>query len=140
MSSKKCKGSCLCGQVSYEAEIKNYEFYLCHCSRCRKITGSAHVSSLYLPSDQFDWISGEDLLVRYDIDEDETFSNCFCKICGSSVPYEYHPEKHMIIPAGTLDEEPDVKPDCNIFWASRAGWYKDPLKLPTYDAYPPEQK
>lgn len=140
MESQKCKGSCLCGQVSYEVEIANSEFDLCHCSRCRKVTGSAHASGLYLPSEQFKWLSGEEHLIRYDIDEEETFSHCFCKICGSSMPYEYRPEKHIIVPAGTLDDEPGVIPDHNIFWASRAGWYTDPFKLTKYDEYSPEEE
>jgi len=135
MSSKKCKGSCLCGKITYEVEVANNEFYLCHCSRCQKVTGSSHVSSLYLPVDQFKWLSGEELIIRYDIDEDETFANSFCKVCGSSLPNEYRTEKHISIPAGTLDDDPEVTPDCNIFWASRARWYTDISKLPTFDEY-----
>ena len=37
------RGSCLCGKVTFEIEGNFEQFFLCHCERCRKDTGSAHV-------------------------------------------------------------------------------------------------
>ncbi|MCZ6459403.1 MAG: aldehyde-activating protein, partial [Gammaproteobacteria bacterium] len=35
------KGQCLCGAVAFEVEEIIGPFELCHCTRCRKSTGSA---------------------------------------------------------------------------------------------------
>lgn len=36
---KMAKGSCLCGSVSYQFQIAENVFDVCHCSLCRKWTG-----------------------------------------------------------------------------------------------------
>lgn len=41
-------GSCLCGRVSYEVSGDFDAFYLCHCSRCQKDTGSAHSAKIFV--------------------------------------------------------------------------------------------
>lgn len=41
-------GSCLCSAVKYEVAGEAKRFYHCHCSRCRKATGTGHASNLFL--------------------------------------------------------------------------------------------
>ena len=41
-------GSCLCGAVKYAATGVATRFLHCHCSRCRKATGTGHASNLFL--------------------------------------------------------------------------------------------
>ncbi len=41
-------GSCLCGAVRFRIEGEFERFYLCHCSHCRKDTGSAHAAGQFL--------------------------------------------------------------------------------------------
>ena len=45
----------------------------------------------------------------------------------------------MVIPAGTLDVDPKVKPSHNIFYANKAPWYKDVSNLKKYPALPTKQ-
>ena len=40
-------GTCLCGAVRFEISGSFERFYLCHCSRCRKGSGSAHAANLF---------------------------------------------------------------------------------------------
>ena len=47
MSDEVLTGSCLCGAVSYEVRGPFTRFGHCHCSRCRKASGSAHSTALY---------------------------------------------------------------------------------------------
>lgn len=44
--------------------------------------------------------------------------------------------KAYIVPAGTLDESPSLKPMHNIYYADRAKWYEDVSKLTKYDELP----
>jgi len=59
------QGSCLCGGVTYEADGEIYDAHNCHCSRCRKATGAAYRSSLFIPAETFRYTSGKELVRRY---------------------------------------------------------------------------
>jgi len=45
----------------------------------------------------------------------------------------------MIIPAGTLDDDPGIKPTQNIYWESRAPWREEVAALPHFDELPPRR-
>ena len=49
----------------------------------------------------------------------------FCSECGSGLPFVTKSGKDLIVPAGSLDAEPNIQPNDNIFWAERASWYND---------------
>ncbi len=53
-------GSCLCGEVTYQVEGDFEKFYLCHCERCRKDTGSAHAANLFSSTAKLKWLSGQE--------------------------------------------------------------------------------
>lgn len=42
----------------------------------------------------------------------------------------------MVIPAGVLYDDPQIKPTDRIFWSSRATWSCDCHDMPTHDEYP----
>ena len=136
MSEGTAKGSCLCGTVRYEISGNLGIFQYCHCSRCRKFTGSAHSANLIVSPDQFHWLSGEADVGRFEHSEARHFATCFCKRCGSSLPWLAKSGKAVIVPAGTLDDHPGIEPSQNIFCASDADWYKDASDLPQYDEMP----
>jgi len=129
-------GSCLCGNVHYEIAPPFSTFQYCHCSRCRKATGSAHASNILMPPDQFNWLSGEEHIGRYEPSESKHFATCFCKTCGSTLPWLAKTKKVMVIPAGTLDESPKETPERHLFWDSRASWYQLPQQLPAFKTLP----
>lgn len=39
-------GSCLCGEVTFEVDPPFHKMVHCHCSRCRKATGTGHATNL----------------------------------------------------------------------------------------------
>jgi len=136
MSDQTLAGSCLCGVVGYRITGPFQLFQYCHCSRCRKFTGSAHSSNLFVSPDKFSWTSGESQVGRYEHPEAKHLATCFCKICGSSLPWANQANTVIIVPAGTLDDVPDIRPQQNIYWDSHAGWYVDVSSLPKYAELP----
>jgi len=137
---KKSTGGCLCGEVSYEVSGSLGVFQYCHCSRCRKFTGSAFAANIIVTPDQFEWTKGEELLGRYEIEDAKHFATSFCKSCGSSLPWQSKSKKAMIIPAGTLNSDPEIRPFQNIFYESKADWFTDPSELVKYDELPTKKK
>ena len=139
MSEEKVGGSCFCAKVSYEISGNMGVFQYCHCSRCQKVTGSAHASNLFVAPEDFKWLGGEDHVGRYDPPETKYFATSFCKQCGSLLPWLSKSGRVFIIPAGTLDGDPGVRPTQNIFCGSRSDWYADASSLPENDEMPPRK-
>jgi hypothetical protein len=129
-------GSCLCGRVSFEVSGPFGSFYFCHCSRCRSSSGSAHASSLFAKPDRISWLSGQDQIKRFELAEAEFFNKAFCSSCGSPVPHKARSGDFLIIPAGSLDSDPGVRPRSNIFWDDRAAWYDEGCRSESFSAYP----
>lgn len=126
-------GSCLCGAVHFRIEGAFERFYLCHCSHCRKDTGSAHAANLFSSTAKLVWLSGQEQVRTFNLPQTR-HTRCFCSVCGSALPYAS--PKMIVVPAGSLDTQPSVTPDANIFTASRAAWDRDLALAPSFDAFP----
>ena len=136
MADVNVKGSCLCGELTYEIEGPFKIFQYCHCSRCRKSSGSAHASNLFVPPERFKWTKGEKYLGRYEHPDAKYFASTFCKQCGSSLPWAVQGGKNIVVTAGTLDDDPSIRAMSNIFWQSKAIWFEETHKLPKHDEFP----
>lgn len=130
-------GSCLCGEVAYAVEGGLLRLWNCHCSRCRKVRGAAHASNLFCALDEVRYLRGEPLLRSYKVPEALRFRNVFCTRCGSGMPRLEHERGMVIIPVGTLDDDPGMRPERHIFTGSRAPWFEIADRLPQHEEYPP---
>ena len=65
MSGVTLSGSCLCGNVAYEVTGDPQNFFHCHCSRCRKSSGTGHASNIIMTGASLQWVSGQDRLAGY---------------------------------------------------------------------------
>jgi hypothetical protein len=131
------QGSCLCGQVKFELAGQPMFINHCHCSMCRKVHGAAFGSFLHAAGHQFRWVSGEDLVQHYRSSPENLRS--FCRNCGANVPVLEDEGAHVIIPAGTLDTDPGVRPVVHIHVESMAPWYEITDSLPQFAAFPPDE-
>ena len=139
MSEYKVSGSCFCKKGNYEITGNMGVFQYCHCSRCQKVTGSAHASNVFVSPDDFKWLSGEDSVGRYDPPETKYFATSFCKNCGSSLPWLSKSGQVVIVPAGSLDDDPGIRPTKNIFCGSRSVWYTAASSLPEHEEGAPRK-
>ena len=140
MSDNSVAGSCLCQKVKYEITGNMGVFQYCHCSRCRKFTGSAHAANLFVSPGDFRWLSGEEFVGRYEPENTKYFATCFCRNCGSSLPWLSKSKNVVVIPAGTLDGDPEIRPTQNIFCGSRPVWYTAAATLPEHVEMPPRTR
>ena len=136
MDDKKITGSCLCGKVEYVFSGAVKVFQYCHCSRCQKFTGSAHASNIIIDPEIFHWTRGEEYVGRFELPDAKYFATSFCKNCGSSLPWLTKTGTALIVPAGGLNDDPDVRPKHNIYYADKAPWYVEVGSLVKYDELP----
>jgi hypothetical protein len=134
MNKKMIQGECLCRSIQIEMEDDfKYAFY-CHCSLCRRRTGSAFSSIGGIESEKFNVIQGESLLFR----EGETTDGyrAICSKCYSPLFSALKDRKHTHVNFGALKDEPSRKPDLHIYIYSKASCYQIQDTLPQYAKFP----
>jgi hypothetical protein len=89
-----------------------------------------------VPPERFNWTAGEESVGRYELPDAKYFASCFCQQCGSTLPWAVKGGKNIVVPAGTLDDDPGIEPFQNIFWGSKAPWFKAADTLECYDEFP----
>jgi len=136
MSTQTLTGSCLCGAIGYSVTGDPSRFMHCHCSRCRKSSGTGHASNLFVNNASIDWKGDAGLIRSYKIPDAERFTRTFCSKCGGPLPREIKEIRMVFIPAGTLDVEPNIQPQARIFTASRVSWSCSGDDIPSYPDYP----
>jgi hypothetical protein len=130
------KGSCVCGVVEFEFRPPYRFFQYCHCTRCRRRSGSIHAANVAVPVAQLAWLRGERNVRRYELPTAERWCNAFCEICGSALPWKTRNGLGYVVPVGGVDGDLQEAPTRNVHVASRASWHVDAASLPSFDAEP----
>ena len=136
MSESSAKASCVCGAVQWAVAPPYRFFQYCHCSRCRKRSGSVHAANVAVLDGQLQWLAGEDMVKRFELPSAVSWCSAFCSACGSALPWRTRNGRAWIVPAGSFDDVPVGQPTRNIHFASRAPWYTPAAELPHFDADP----
>jgi hypothetical protein len=131
------RGSCLCGGVRFEVMAPFTRSSHCHCSRCRKHSGTFGLTMVRVPRAGFRLLAGEELLRVFRPDGGAV--KAFCSVCGSSLFGANWPEGDEIsIRIGALDDDPGIRPQYHSFVGSRAPWDELPDDgLPRYEGAKP---
>ncbi len=129
-------GSCLCGQVTFEIDGGIDSIIHCHCSLCRKASGSAYATNGFVDAAAFRITSGEKLLGIFESRPGR--ERRFCTGCGSPIfsTNDQDPER-IRIRVGVIDSEITERPVSHNFVTSRAEWEDLDAELPRYEAYEP---
>jgi hypothetical protein len=113
------KGGCLCGKINYEIKLNKHidkiKSNYCHCTMCRKASGSGIATFITLPKNDVE-INGLNNLIKYK--SSENCKRSFCSNCGSQLFWENIDEDTIDIGIGSLNnpEEIDkIKPKYH-FW------------------------
>ena len=129
-------GSCLCGEVAYEVRAP-IRMYHCHCSRCRRARSAAHTTNMFANLADFRFTRGEQLVAEFKVPEALRFGIAFCTRCGGKVARVSRERGVVGVPVGALDTDPGMRPQANIFVASKAPWFAITDSLPQFAEMPP---
>jgi hypothetical protein len=125
-------GGCLCGAVRYEIDADKHEddASYCHCSMCRRWTGSAFSVSVRAPSALLRWTGAAPKRYR----SSSIAWRAFCGECGSPIYFQFvdKPE-YYALSVGSLDRPEDVKPADHWGIESRIAWVKIVDGLPQHE-------
>ena len=127
--SRVLKGSCLCGQVKYRVEDAFAYALNCHCSNCRRATGSAFKAFAGIERIRLTITCGaQDLLIF----GQELAHDARCAKCGSLLYSLVREGTFVHVTLGTLTDEPTIQPSAHIFVGSKAPWFTITDSLPQH--------
>lgn len=127
-------GHCLCGKVDFEIEGSHFKLYQCHCSLCRRQSGSLSNAATIVPNERFRWLRGADSISSWT--KASGYRTDFCSTCGSPVPNPLRNLPYTWVPAGLLEATEGLEVVAHLNVASRAHWDSAPLQGACYDALP----
>lgn len=132
-------GSCLCGGVKIQVSGEISDIIHCHCSLCRKSSGTAFATNGFVASEDFHINEGESLLGAYELQPGK--KRHFCTRCASPVFSSNAQDPTRIrLRLGILDCDIDEKPGSHNFVTSRANWDSLYQDLPHYEAHEPSRQ
>ena len=131
-STRTLSGRCLCGTVHY-AVADAFRYALnCHCSNCRKATGSAFKAFAGIERARLRVLRGEDNLLIYG---DDNAHDARCRTCGSMLYSVVRDGAFVHVTLGTLVDDPTIRPTAHIFVGSKAPWFTITDDLPQHDEF-----
>jgi hypothetical protein len=133
MSARELKGACFCRAVQYAVD-DSFEYAMnCHCSQCRRTTGSAFKPFAGITRARLRLTAGADALLVYG---DETGNDTHCRACGSLLFSVVREGRYVHVAMGSLIDAPSIRPSAHIFVGSKARWFTITDDLPQHDALP----
>ena len=132
-------GTCLCGEVEVRIHGDIANIIHCHCSLCRKNSGTAYATNGFINSSEFEVVSGEKSLSTFSFKPGR--NRHFCSKCGSPVysSNELDPLRFRIR-LGILDSNIEERPISHNFVSSKENWEDIDANLPKYDSFEPSRK
>lgn len=128
------KGECLCGAVAFEVEDELPNLYQCHCSLCRKVTGSNANAATFVSLNKFRWVNGQENITSFQ--KPTGYRSDFCRICGSPVPNQLRSANLVWVPAGLLAGDFDSEIAVHLHAGSSASWERNSEDYINYEAGP----
>lgn len=116
---RKLTGKCFCGAVHYEVADEFVYAANCHCSNCRRTTGSAFKPFAGIERGKFRLTAGDDRLLIFG---DESGHDAHCGRCGSLLYSLVRDGAYVHVAMGTLVDDPsNGRPRTSLSAPRRSG-------------------
>ncbi len=116
----KTSGRCLCGEISFTAELTNNHADACHCGMCQH-WGGGPLISVGTAAGDLHIVGGEKLTV---FESSEWAERAFCSKCGSHMFFRLKPTGQFMVPVGLLDSQSGLGFTKEIFFDERSALYQ----------------
>jgi len=132
-------GKCLCAAVTVKINGPISDIIHCHCSLCRKNSGTAYATNCFINRTDFEIVTGENSLTTFVFKPGR--NRHFCTKCGSPVFSSNDQDPNRLrIRLGILDSDITERPISHNFVTSKANWEDFDAQLPKYENFEPNRK
>jgi hypothetical protein len=133
-------GGCHCGALRYRITAPPLRTYLCHCTDCQRLSGSAFGIGVVVCEDSFS-LNGSPRIVQRVLGSGKighrwTCSACGVWICGGPRMHPNTGVVQRIVRGGTLDETKWLKPTMHMWTRSAQPWFVFPQGATIYETAP----
>ncbi|MCP4823182.1 MAG: GFA family protein [Shimia sp.] len=121
------KGSCLCGDITFETDAEPQGASMCHCSQCRKQSGGIWSSA---------FVAEADLTVTGDVlwyEASHSAKRGSCPRCGSFLFWKAHDENTISFALGAVDGPTGLELTKHIFVRDKGDYYTIADDVPQRD-------
>ena len=134
-------GGCHCRALRYAITEPPLRTYLCHCTDCQNLAGSAFGIGVVVREAAFT-LEGTPRIVQRTLGSGKignrwTCPNCGVWICGDARPNPATGVEQRILRGGTLDNTKWLKPTTHFFARSAQPWFVFPEDATIYETVPP---
>ena len=126
-------GQCLCGAVRYEVADEFRYAANCHCSDCRRATGSAFKPFAGIERHKLRLSNGNSNCMIFG--DEKSSHDVHCGVCGSLLYSVVGDGAFAHVTLGTLTDTPTIRPTAHIFVGDKAPWYEITDNLPQYTGH-----
>ena len=131
-SNRRLAGKCLCGGVHYAVADQFVYAANCHCSNCRRVTGSAFKPFAGIARERLRITKGAGSLMIFGADN---ANDTHCTRCGSLLYSVVRDGRFVHVTMGTLIDDPTIRPSKHIFVGSKAPWFTITDDLPQFQEH-----
>lgn len=128
------RGQCLCGEVQYAVDDAFVYAFNCHCSQCRRATGSAFKPFAGIEREKLSLARGHDQVLIFG--DARANHDVHCSRCGSLLFSVVRERAWVHVTLGTLVDAPSIRPSAHIFVGSKAPWFQITDALPQHAEFP----
>jgi hypothetical protein len=127
------EGGCLCGKIRFQIDANVSAFWLCHCSKCRRVSGGPFAAAALCRRSNFRWLRGEHDVKSFDTGGG--YRRTFCPDCGCPAPLVQDQRRSVVLMPGTLDADYTESLARHIFVGSKAPWWEITDEAPQFDEH-----
>ena len=135
-------GGCICGAIRYQIAQAPADLYVCHCTDCQRITGSAFSLGVVIADESFR-LSGKQPRFTRDgaTASGRVKSRSVCPDCGTWLfgdprPGTQHAGMIRVVRGGTLDDTSWLKPTTHFWTRSKQPWVVLPEGATIHETQP----
>lgn len=135
----KVDGRCHCGFVTYVAEVDPEEVFVCHCTDCQTLSGSAFRVVVPPEPGSFKLLSGELKTYVKTAESGNKRVQSFCPNCGTAIysapAGETPPGKPVFfgLRVGAILQRDRLPPKAQYWTRSRQHWVRDMNALQAFE-------
>ena len=132
------QGHCLCKKVAIQIDGPIDSIIHCHCSLCRKSSGTAFATNGFIRRTDFKITQGQNNLTAFEFKPGRI--RYFCTTCGNPIYSENRDDQARLrLRLGILDSDIIERPISHNFYTSKASWEDLDAKLVRYEGFEPSR-
>ena len=120
----KIDGTCHCGAITYEAEVDPQEVFICHCTDCQTLSGTALRTVVAAAKDSFRILTGQPKIYVKKADSGRLREQSFCADCGTPIYATSSGDGPKIynLRVGSIRQRNDLPPRSQYWTHSAQAW------------------